>query len=48
MVLAEVCLHCGKRLYDKETVRRFEEGRRKLERQQTAEFQLMGQSFRVT
>ena len=47
MVLAEVCLHCGERLYDQETVRRFEEVRHKLERQQTGEFQLMGQSFRI-
>ena len=47
MVLAEVCLHCGERLYDEGTVRRFEDIRHKLERQQTAEFQPMGQSFRV-
>ena len=46
-VLAEVCLHCGERLYDEGTVRRFEDIRQKLERQQTTEFQPMGQSFRV-
>jgi YgiT-type zinc finger domain-containing protein len=46
-VQAEVCLHCGERLYDQETVRRFEEIRAKLERQQTAEFQPLGQSFLV-
>ena len=31
-VPAEVCLHCGERLYSQETVRRFEEIRAKLER----------------
>ena len=46
-VQAEVCLHCGERLYDQETVRRFEEIRAKLERQQTAEVQPLGQSFLV-
>jgi YgiT-type zinc finger domain-containing protein len=46
-VAAEVCLHCGERLYDEDTIRRFEDIRRKLERQQTAEFQLMGHSFKV-
>ena len=46
-VEAEVCLHCGERLYDEKTVRRFEEIRRKLENQHTSEFQLMGQSFRI-
>ena len=29
MVRAEVCLHCGERLYSKETVAKFEEIRRK-------------------
>jgi len=46
-VHAEVCLHCGERLYSPETVRRFEEIRRKLERKEVASFQLMGQSFQV-
>ena len=46
-VPAEVCLHCGERLYSQETVRRFEEIREKLERQDTSEFQAVGQSFRV-
>ena len=44
---AEVCLHCGERLYAQETVRRFEQIRAKLERQEVAEFQPMGQSFQV-
>jgi len=46
-VHAEVCLHCGERLYSPETVRRFEEIRGKLERKDVANFQLMGQSFQV-
>ena len=44
---AEVCLRCGERLYTEETVRRFAEIRHKLERQETATFQSLGQSFRV-
>lgn len=46
-VQAEVCLHCGERLYSQETVRRFEEIRAKLERQDTADFEPLGQSFQV-
>jgi len=34
-------------LYSQETVRRFEEIRAKLERQQTSEFEEMGLSFQV-
>jgi YgiT-type zinc finger domain-containing protein len=44
---AEVCLHCGERLYSQEDVRRFEEIRVKLERQEISEFQPMGQSFQI-
>ena len=46
-VQAEVCLHCGERLYSQETVRRFEEIRAKLERRETADFQPLGLSFQV-
>ena len=46
-VLAEVCLHCGERLFSPETVRRFEEVRAKLEREDTAEFHPLGRSFQV-
>jgi len=46
-VRAEVCLHCGERLYSQETVRRFEEIRGKLERQETADFETLGVSFQV-
>ncbi len=46
-VCAEVCLRCGERLYDTETVRRFEQIRQKLEREDVAEFQPLGQAFQV-
>ena len=46
-VTATVCLRCGERLYSQETVRRFEEIRAKLERQQTSGFQPLGQLFQV-
>jgi YgiT-type zinc finger domain-containing protein len=44
-VQAQVCLHCGERLYSEQTVRRFEEIRAKLERHETKEFQPLGRSF---
>lgn len=46
-VSAEVCLHCGERLYSVETVKRFEVIRSKLERQDVSGFQPLGQSFKV-
>jgi len=46
-VRAEVCLHCGERLYSQDIVRRFEEIRAKLERQETDTFRPIGQSFQV-
>jgi YgiT-type zinc finger domain-containing protein len=46
-VSAEVCLHCGEKLYTEETVRYFESIRHKLQRQQTNEFQILGNSFTV-
>ena len=46
-VRAEVCLHCGERLYPEHTVRMFEEIRAKLEGQETGDFQPLGQSFQV-
>jgi len=47
-VKADVCLHCGERLYSQETVKLFEGIRRKLERKDVANFQPIGQSFQVT
>ena len=46
-VRADVCLHCGERLHTQEDVRRFEEIRSKLRRQETAGFRLIGKSFEV-
>ncbi len=46
-VHAEICLHCGERLYSKEVISRFEQIRSKLLRQEMADFQPIGQSFQV-
>jgi len=46
-VRAEVCLRCGERLYAVETVKRFEQIREKLEKQEVSEFQPLGQTFQV-
>ena len=46
-VCAEVCLRCGEMLYSQETVRRFEQIKAKLERQETGEFQAIGVSYQV-
>jgi YgiT-type zinc finger domain-containing protein len=46
-VSAEVCLHCGERLYAEDTVRYFEKVRNKLKRREIAGFKHLGQSFKV-
>lgn len=46
-VNAEVCMHCGERLYTEDSVRYFEKVRNKLKRQELSGFQLLGQSFKV-
>lgn len=46
-VVAGVCLHCGERLYSKETIKRFEEIKSKLESEETSEFHPLGKSFQV-
>ena len=46
-VRAEVCLRCGERLYPAETVKRFEQIRRKLERQEVGEFRPLGKTFQA-
>lgn len=46
-VRAEVCLKCGERLYSTATIRRFEQIRAKLERQEVADSQPLGRSFQV-
>jgi len=44
---AEVCLKCGERLYPPETVKRFEQIRAKLARQEVDEFSPLGKSFQI-
>lgn len=46
-VKAEVCLHCGERLYSAETIKNFEDIRAKLAQEQTADFEAVGQAFQV-
>lgn len=46
-VNAEVCLHCGERLYSKETVNYFERIRAKLKNQDVKDFTLVGQNYQV-
>ncbi len=46
-VRAQVCLKCGDRLYSVETVKRFEQIRQKLERQEIADLQPLGQTFQA-
>jgi len=46
-VYAEVCLHCGERLYAEDVVKNFEEIRKKLQKQNFSHFKALGQSFTV-
>lgn len=46
-VSAEVCLRCGEHLYSPETLRLFEQVRRKLSAQDLAGFEPLGRSFRI-
>ena len=46
-VLADVCLHCGEYMFTGDTVRRFEQIRKKLSSQQVEDFQPIGRYFRV-
>lgn len=47
-VPADVCLHCGERLYDERVVKAFEEIRGKLRQRQFSQLQSLGQSFSVS
>ena len=44
---AEVCLHCGERLYSQEAISRFEQIQAKLERDEVEEFRPLGHSYQV-
>ena len=46
-VRAEVCLHCGERLYSTDTAKHFERVRAKLSSQEVSGFEPLGQSFQV-
>ncbi len=46
-VEALVCLRCGERLYDEETIRKFEEIRKKLEEDELSDFKPVGKVYRV-
>lgn len=46
-VVAEVCMHCGERLYSQETVKHFEQIRNKLDSQDFKGFKPIGQSFQI-
>lgn len=46
-VTAEVCLHCGERLYSHDTIIRFEEIRKKLQDDDVEEFVPIGKTFQV-
>ncbi len=46
-IQADVCLKCGERLYSEDTVRKFEDIRRRLEAKDTSGFEAIGKSFRV-
>ena len=46
-VKAEVCLHCGERLYTPETIRKFEAIRRKLEQNNLEGLTEIGKALQV-
>ena len=46
-VQADVCQHCGERLYSVETVRQFEDIRKKLEQGDVDSFQPVGRFYEV-
>lgn len=46
-VKAEVCLHCGERLYHPETVASFDEIRKKLATEDVGEFEPIGKTYQV-
>jgi len=46
-VKAEVCLHCGERLYRPETLAYFEEIKEKLSKENVGEFETVGKTYQV-
>ena len=47
-VRAEVCLHCGERLFSADIVKKFEAIRGRLKRRETRGFEVVGQTFKVS
>jgi YgiT-type zinc finger domain-containing protein len=47
-VKAEVCLHCGERLYSEQQVREFEQIRNKLAKNDTQDYNRLGYSYQVS
>jgi YgiT-type zinc finger domain-containing protein len=46
-VKAEVCLHCGERLYASKTISRFEDIRKKLSEEDVSDFEPIGKTYQV-
>ena len=46
-VKAEICVHCGERLYSPDTISRFEDIREKLAQEKVSEFEPIGKTFRA-
>lgn len=46
-VQAEVCQHCGERLFSPDIIKKFEEIRKKLKNKQTDEYTLVGHSYMI-
>jgi YgiT-type zinc finger domain-containing protein len=46
-VKAEVCAHCGERLYTQETITRFDDIRKKLTKEDVTGFQPIGKTYQV-
>jgi YgiT-type zinc finger domain-containing protein len=46
-VHAEVCLHCGERMYSKEDIKHFENIRFKLAKQEVEDFKPVGRTYQV-
>jgi YgiT-type zinc finger domain-containing protein len=44
---ADVCLHCGERLYAPETIRHFEQIREMLSRNETGSFRPLGRTYQA-
>ncbi len=47
-VFADVCMHCGERLYSQDVVHKFEQIRAKLAQKDTSEFVEVGKAYQIT